>query len=41
MKFLLEQVTAKSSDEFRNGCIPMHCGDLMSLTFQLFYCFWL
>jgi len=26
MKVLWEQETAKSSDKFENGCIPMHCG---------------
>jgi len=26
MKFLWEQDIVKSSDEFENSCIPMHCG---------------
>jgi len=27
MKFLREQDMVQSSDEFENGCIPMHCGE--------------
>ena len=39
MNFLPEQDVIRSSDEFENGCIPMHCmrcagGDLMSLAFK-------
>ena len=33
-EFLWEQDMNKSSDEYKNGCIPMHCGagdDLTSL----------
>jgi len=29
MKFLREQDMVKSSDEFKNGCIPMQCGAQM------------
>ena len=26
MKFLWEQETVKISEEFQDGCIPLHCG---------------
>jgi len=26
MKFLREQDTVRSSEDFENGCIAMHCG---------------
>jgi len=29
MKFLWEQDAIQSSDEFKNGCIPMHCNVLV------------
>ena len=31
MKFLQEQEMIKSSEESESGCIPMHCGALMTI----------
>jgi len=34
-KFFWEQDMAKSSDEFENGCIPMHCGARVAINVGL------
>jgi len=35
MPFLWEQGIVKSLDEFKNGCIPMHCGALLAVIKRL------